>query len=129
MEASRRHGYYYCPLLKVGSTFFRRLFFAMEHNMEIKSPFDIGISRALDAKRTTLSKINPEDRKWLEENATAIMWVRDPYARLLSGYVDKLFAPNPYFWNVIGGHIISSHRPGGAEGKCFHDVTFPEFIK
>ena len=128
MEASQL-GYYYCPLLKAGSTFFRRLFYAIERNMEIKSPFDIDIKKALEAKRTTLTKLSVRDRKILEANATAIMWVRDPYTRLLSGYVDKLFAPNPYFWKMIGGHIITTHRQGSEHGKCFSDVTFPEFVK
>ncbi|KAK7461998.1 hypothetical protein BaRGS_00038580, partial [Batillaria attramentaria] len=56
---------------------------------------------------------------------------REPYAKLLSGYVDKLFAPNPFFWSAIGKHIIQNVRPDASPKslECGHDVTFPEFIK
>ena len=54
------------------------------------------------------------------------MFTREPYSKLLSGYIDKLFAPNPYFWNVIGRFIIQKFRkyPSLRSLECGHDVTF-----
>lgn len=62
-------------------------------------------------------------------NAYKYMFVRDPYGRLLSFYVDKLMASNPYYWKAVGIHAVKV-RPGTSTGtKCGHDVTFQEFIK
>ena len=54
------------------------------------------------------------------------MFTREPYGKLLSGYVDKLFAPNPYFWKAIGRLIIRKFRkdPSPESLTCGHDVTF-----
>lgn len=62
------------------------------------------------------------------------MFVRDPYHRLLSAYVDKPFVPNPMFWERFGKPAISHFRskPGRDSAitrKCYHDVTFTEFLK
>ncbi|KAK7465913.1 hypothetical protein BaRGS_00037523, partial [Batillaria attramentaria] len=159
----------FCPVLKVGSTFWRRLWNALEHGKQVASPYDIPIAKALAAKRTHLkdvatgfiNKHSPLRRRgdlhprqpWpggenmnyttvavtlndsaVEEfihKAGTVMFTREPYAKLLSGYVDKLFAPNPFFWSAIGKHIIQNVRPDASPKslECGHDVTFPEFIK
>lgn len=66
-------------------------------------------------------------------NDTRFMFVRDPYNRLISGYVDKLLAPNPVFWKVIGVPAIRySRKPNTAQNKksfqCGHDLTFKEYV-
>ncbi|XP_046554987.1 carbohydrate sulfotransferase 8-like [Haliotis rubra] len=124
----------YCPLLKVGSTFWRRIFYAMRQNATINTPYDISINKALMSKRETLQKLLPlnssSTQQYLKESVN-IMFVREPFSRLISGYVDKLFAPNPYFWTVIGKFIISNYRkdPSPQSLRCGHDVTFPEFVQ
>ncbi|XP_076465416.1 uncharacterized protein LOC143297127 [Babylonia areolata] len=57
-------------------------------------------------------------------------FVREPYGRLLSAYVDKIFSPNVIFWNKIGRHIVQEFRsrPSALSLRCGHDVTFAEFI-
>jgi hypothetical protein len=60
------------------------------------------------------------------------MFVREPYGRALSGYVDKLFAPNPFYWAATGRHVVREIRGSNASNSslnCGHDVTFPEFMK
>lgn len=59
------------------------------------------------------------------------MFVREPYSRLLSAFVDKLFCPNPYFWKSIGTYIMKNFRTNATEASmnCGHDVTFPEVVK
>ncbi|XP_067653897.1 uncharacterized protein [Haliotis asinina] len=134
IEVDISRGTLYCPLLKVGSTFWRRIFYAMRQNATIHTPYDISINKALMSKRDTLQKLlplnNSSTQQYLKESVN-IMFVREPFSRLISGYVDKLFAPNPYFWTVIGKYIISNYRkdPSPQSLRCGHDVTFPEFVQ
>ncbi|CAL1542934.1 unnamed protein product, partial [Lymnaea stagnalis] len=123
----------YCPVHKVGSTFFRRVFYAMRENRRLSNPYTIPIKKALASKRIVLKQLLPldaPDTAAFLNSSTSIIFVREPFARILSGYVDKLFAPNPYFWSQIGKHIISKFRRDAKplEKSCGHDVTFSEFI-
>lgn len=58
---------------------------------------------------------------------TKVMFTRQPYSKLLSAYVDKLYSPNPFFWGKIGRHIVRKFRsrPSAKSVACGHDVTFP----
>lgn len=61
-----------------------------------------------------------------------VMFTRDPYNRLFSFYVDKMLAPNPYFWKSVGVEVAYLTRQIRREKNkrlCGHDATFPEFIK
>ncbi|XP_041356094.1 carbohydrate sulfotransferase 8-like isoform X2 [Gigantopelta aegis] len=134
IEIDQRHGLLYCPLLKAGSTFWRRVFFAVRSGRTINTPYDISIGEALGGKPPTLGQSFPENssaRQLFLNDALKVMFVREPYSRLLSGYVDKLFSPNPYFWNLVGKYIIGKFRknPSAHSLKCGHDVTFQEFVK
>ncbi|XP_045213517.2 uncharacterized protein LOC123564204 [Mercenaria mercenaria] len=59
------------------------------------------------------------------------LFVRNPYDRLLSGYVDKLLAPNPVYWKLIGIPAIKHSRANPSQKSllCGHDLTFKEYIK
>lgn len=62
------------------------------------------------------------------------LFVREPYGRLLSAYVDKLFGPNTVFWKALGTYIVrkfrgSANSSSTSSNHCGHDVTFPEFVK
>ncbi|XP_052073034.1 carbohydrate sulfotransferase 9-like [Mytilus californianus] len=65
------------------------------------------------------------------DNFTRIMIVRDPFERLLSGYIDKFFLPSPIFWKKRGKYIIKQFRPNSSvkEQACGHNVTFLEFMQ
>ncbi|CAG2246286.1 CHST11 [Mytilus edulis] len=60
-----------------------------------------------------------------------VLFVRDPYSRLYSGYIDKLLYPNPHYWNVYGTKIISKYRKNATieSMECGYDVTFAEFVE
>ena len=47
MEVYQAQNFFFCPVLKVGSTFFRRLFYALRDGKSIRSPYDISILTAL----------------------------------------------------------------------------------
>ncbi|XP_062574293.1 carbohydrate sulfotransferase 8-like [Saccostrea cucullata] len=114
-------GFLYCRIQKVGSTFLRKtlktLFAGLEY--EILQGESILHNRTQEFKEC-LSKL------------PKFMFVREPYGRALSGYVDKLFAPNPFYWKLTGRHIVKIVRGRNASNSslsCGHDVTFPEFMK
>ena len=47
MEVYQPQRFFFCPVLKVGSTFFRRLFYALSFGKSIESPYDVPIVTAL----------------------------------------------------------------------------------
>lgn len=95
------------------------------------------------------------ERQKLFSSTTKILFVRDPYSRIFSAYVDKLVAPNPVYWKSWGISAISkyrktnqyrnnrNHQPADNDAKnrqgipptwkpkvtCAHDVTFSEFVQ
>ena len=123
----------FCPIFKVSSTFFTRLFYSLRLFGEVKNPYRIPIGQALQAKTHNLNELLPHKgsraQKFLS-NATSFLIVREPLSRLLSGYMDKLFAPNPYFWNKVGNYIVSRYRPQATpiEKICGHNSTFNNFV-
>ncbi|XP_062574292.1 carbohydrate sulfotransferase 13-like [Saccostrea cucullata] len=114
-------GFLYCRIQKVGSTFLRktmkRLFSGIEH-------------RVLQGK----SILHGRSDDFIDclAKSPKFMFVREPFGRALSGYVDKLFAPNPVYWKITGRHVVRMVRGSNASElslKCGHDITFPEFMK
>ena len=57
------------------------------------------------------------------------LFVRNPYERLLSTYIDKFVSPNKPFY-AAGMSIIREYRPNAnyKSSACGHDVSFEEFI-
>ena len=54
------------------------------------------------------------------------VFVREPFERLLSAYLDKFYSGDPAFHNNYGRQIIKKYRPGGnPEDK---NITFDEFV-
>ncbi|XP_076454447.1 uncharacterized protein LOC143289333 [Babylonia areolata] len=58
------------------------------------------------------------------------MFVRNPYSRMFSAFVDKAFAPNPTFWQLWGVPAITRYRRNADPEslRCGHDVTFAEVL-
>lgn len=61
------------------------------------------------------------------ENRFRFMFVRDPYSRLWSAYVDKFLLPN--FWKMYGWRIVQ-RRPWNhtADERCARNISFSEFL-
>ncbi|KAJ7384480.1 Carbohydrate sulfotransferase 11 [Desmophyllum pertusum] len=54
------------------------------------------------------------------------MFVREPFERLLSAYLDKFYSGDPAFHNNYGKEIVRRYRPGSRpEDK---NITFDEFV-
>lgn len=58
------------------------------------------------------------------------MIVREPYGRMVSGYIDR-FITFPLTWDRYGKGVIHKFRTNATAHalNCGHDVTFPEFVK
>ena len=126
LHFDQNHNLLYCQIQKVGSTFMRKLL-----SKVIKD------STASKTKTSLMRLKNWKDLGFLKlhsviQNSDKFMFVRDPYSRVLSGYVDKLFCPNEAYQKTsLGAFIVSEIREDASSLSlhCGHDVTFPEFVK
>lgn len=63
----------------------------------------------------------------LMRNSFKFMFVRQPYKRLYSAYLDKLLGINTEYWRFANENILPLVR--NTNSSCGHDVSFPEFVK
>ncbi|KAL4225115.1 hypothetical protein ACF0H5_015808 [Mactra antiquata] len=121
----------YCPLCKLASTFWTRVFKMVELNsMEntnehLLTPFDVPISKA---RRSELY-YNIQDGSITKygdaKDSFKFVVVRNPYGTLFSAFVDKLVGPNPFFWRSFGTPATANRK----SKVCGSDVTFEEFLR
>lgn len=130
-----QHHISYCPVEKVASTFWRRVFFMglSENNGKYTSPYDVPILDAISHEPK--KKFTQRLSKVMGKMSEVFLFVRDPYSRLLSAYIDKFIAPNPYYWHRIGRKTIELYRRDNNGKRILgsqvhgHDVTFEEFMR
>ncbi|XP_021373712.1 carbohydrate sulfotransferase 13-like [Mizuhopecten yessoensis] len=118
-------GIAYCPVEKIASTFWKRVLRLVVGEAHAKSPFDSTVIALANFNDMTSIPEGMVDR-FMKESLT-FMFVREPYGRLLSAYVDKLFSPNLYYWKIYGGFGVHVTRNESTE--CGHNLTFKEFVK
>ncbi|XP_064595032.1 carbohydrate sulfotransferase 11-like [Liolophura sinensis] len=128
LSVDEKHKLLYCPIAKVASSFWKRVFQVSSGTKTGLSPFDVKTGH--DNSQPTLGQYPFGVAHWTLKNFTTFLFVREPYSRLLACYIDKFFTTNPSFWN-IGKVIIRNNRknPDKLSLSCGHNVTFPEFIK
>ena len=119
----RRH-LLYCHVPKVGSTFWSRVLDIIIRNRNISNPFDIADQYV---KRNVMLNIGNHEintTDWIK-----FLFVRNPYERLLSAYLDKFVSPNKLFY-YGGRYIVRNYRQNAnyKSRACGHDVSFEEFI-
>jgi len=112
-----------CIIWKVGTTFVKRLFMMKElpKYKNVVNPYEIRFDADLQGSRSTNRGMSLHK----------LMFVRDPYQRLVSGYVDKLLAPNPVYWKILSIRAIRlvREKPTAKSLQCGHDLEFHEYIK
>jgi len=122
----------YCAIEKAGSTFWKRILHVIGGWGNTSNPTDI---RPQDADTDHGGFRTFRNKPWKVinsgfEKSTNIMFVRDPYTRAFSAWLDKFYSPNVYYWNSTG-RIIKSRRPEGTKDNpsmCGFDISFHEFI-
>ena len=132
MLVVRKHSLLYCAIAKVGCTFLKRLMLTLSASQgKYSSPFDISPNDAHFRYIETLSKVPEPLKDFMAKNYTKFLFVRDPYARLFSGYVDKFFTPQTAFHQNYGRYIIRKFRKDALAKsiECGHDVSFFEFVQ
>ncbi|XP_060572196.1 carbohydrate sulfotransferase 11-like isoform X2 [Ruditapes philippinarum] len=122
------HSIYYCPIPKVSSTFWKRVLTVMASRGKLNSPFDISLGGVRLAKINDLSK---RELNSLNTKGTSFIVARNPYARLFSGYENKIYHSNLMFWKLTGRQVVHVIRKDNNDvyNNYGFDVTFPEFIK
>ncbi|KAM8861393.1 carbohydrate sulfotransferase 8-like isoform 1-T3 [Synchiropus picturatus] len=62
---------------------------------------------------------------------TKVLFVREPFQRLVSAFRDKFENPNPYYHSVFGRAIISRYRANATQAarSSGDGVTFREFVQ
>lgn len=116
----------YCPVEKVATTFWRRVIYQTWHTREINHPYEVSISQAL------LQHFNHPPKSYTMDYLKSkfkFFFVRDPFHRILSAYIDKIFVPNPQFWEQFGKPSIRLFRKQGNNQTCYHDASFSEFVQ
>ena len=119
----------YCSVPKTGCTFWKRVirFLNEDGPNKLESPFDIPRYHTHFLPFLTTPIYSLTEGNNILGNYSKFMFTRDPYSRLWSGFLDKLFLPD--FWD-FGKHIIRTTRKNAKSLSlaCGHDVTFQEFI-
>ena len=108
----------YCGIEKIGSTTMDGILNKLSNKAKV----------ILQSKQRNNKTVEP---KLIASKNVSFFFVREPYGRLLSAYMDKLFVPNTVYWKVVGRYIVSNFRTNASSQslRCGHDVTFPEFIR
>ncbi|XP_033736670.1 carbohydrate sulfotransferase 11-like [Pecten maximus] len=125
MILNKNKHFIFCKATKTGSTFWGRLLLQVDRHV-IGSPYKI---------KPQIGPVNivPTIREWRNfeavlKSSTKFIVARNPLERLYSAYVDKVYSPNPYYWDSLGKYVVRNFRRP-SESTCGHDVTFTEFLK
>lgn len=124
---SKNNSLLFCPIYKVGTTFWRRVFMIQREKKysHLDNPYLIPFDKDYAGSKFLL-------KRDFSVQVYKVMFTREPYNRLYSFFVDKLLAPNPYFWKSVGVEVAAFTRKVPRKVLktfCGHDVTFTEFIK
>ena len=107
------NGILYCPVEKCATTFWRRSLHMLTYQNS-PSPY----SNPFEVPRSLLPNINKEFTAQslygnstkeiaVRKNSFKFLFVRNPYSRVYSTFVDKLLPPDPYFWRILGVKSIT----------------------
>ena len=105
----------FCKIPKCGSTFWMQIFLTLTAKNGNRDVF--GRERVSAHSNTYYLR---ESYKNIQPDYTVFMMTRNPYSRLYSAYIDKIYLPG--FWN-IAADIARKHNI-----SCGKDVTFEQFL-
>ncbi|XP_060065569.1 carbohydrate sulfotransferase 8-like [Ylistrum balloti] len=130
----RNHHVLFCRVEKIGSKFIVNFLRKLE---KVKMPGNIKKEKNISARGLLKSKklsvvsdftnIGMTDFHQAVMKSFKFMFVREPYGRLVSGYVDKFFMPNTLFWRTIGRFAYNMLHD--VDVTCGNRLSFPDFLR
>ncbi|XP_017160675.1 carbohydrate sulfotransferase 8-like [Poecilia reticulata] len=120
----------YCEVPKAGCSNWKRVLMVLAGRA--RSTQDIPHDAAHYSNQ--LRRLDSYDRAGIAERLqtyTKVLFVREPFERLVSAFRDKFESPNSYYHPVFGRAIISRYRANatGSGLKTGAGVTFREFVQ
>ncbi|XP_014676350.1 PREDICTED: carbohydrate sulfotransferase 11-like [Priapulus caudatus] len=128
------HKLLYCNVQKIASTNWKRVLIALRYHPP-KDPATINKSlvHRKGGNWTYLAAFNAKERQYRLDNYFKFLFVRNPYERLLSAYMNKFVEQNPLFQQTYVPLIARMYRGGNnATGGAIarnETVTFGEFLR
>ncbi|XP_069139650.1 carbohydrate sulfotransferase 8-like [Argopecten irradians] len=130
----RNHNVFVCRVEKIGSKFIVSFLQQLEKNhMQriLEKEKNNFVREQLIARKLTLVSDLPHisytDMHYSIIKSFKFMFVREPYGKLVSGYVDKFLMPNTLFWSTVGRYAYKIQH--GTDIKCGHNLSFPDFLR
>ena len=119
---SSKYNFSYCRVPKGGCTFWTQAFILLQNNASTtEAVFSMNrMTLHMKLGKTVTVAFKSEARR----NSRTVLISRDPYSRLFSAFIDKMFLPELYL-EAVG--IIQRQRK--TNSSCANDITFEEFLK
>ena len=122
---SSRYNFSICKVPKAGCSFFKQVFTILENGAQVSKDI-FGVNRyALHH-----GKLRRDDYIGFKRNSRRIsrtvLVSRDPYTRLFSAFIDKMFLPLMY--GAAVGIVQRQRTPNNRNLSCANDITFEEFF-
>lgn len=130
---SDKYRFLMCLIPKVSSTSWRRIFLQLSGKFtdkRLQKLTNRAVFYRMYKHYKTLQHYNKNEIDFRLKNYTKVVFVRNPFERILSAYRSK-FVNSNQFHKTYGTQIISKFRPNATkrEKKRGNSVTFLEFLK
>uniref|UniRef100_A0A8C6WM44 Carbohydrate sulfotransferase n=1 Tax=Neogobius melanostomus TaxID=47308 RepID=A0A8C6WM44_9GOBI len=125
-----RHRLLYCEVPKSGCSNWKRVLMVL--NGRARSTGDIPHEQAHYGNK--LQRLEAYDQAGIAKRLDTyarVLFVREPFERLVSAFRDKFESPNSYYHPVFGRPIISKYRANATRAalRTGAGVTFREFVR
>ena len=119
---SSKYNFSYCRVPKVACTFWTQAFILLQNNASTaETVFSMNrLTLHMKLGKTVTVAFKSEARR----NSRTVLVSRDPYSRLFSAFIDKMFLPGMY---AVAVGIVQRQRK--TNSSCANDITFEEFLK
>ncbi|XP_018594466.1 carbohydrate sulfotransferase 8-like isoform X1 [Scleropages formosus] len=125
-----RHKLLYCEVPKVGCSNWKRVLMVLGGSAASTQE----IPHEAVHYGNHLKRLDSFDRRGIArrlDTYTKVLFVREPFERLVSAFRDKFESPNTYYHPVFGRPIISRYRANASQAalRTGTGVTFKEFMQ
>lgn len=128
LVVDRKSKLLFCTIEKIGCTFWKRVLQITSGLRPEKSPYDIPAGAAHSGALETFADLSFYEIMELASSYKKILFVRNPYDRLFSGYVDKFFLPNTAYFRMRL-RVAQLFPKKEAGGGCAPFVSFSQFVR